>query len=149
MLFRSRPPKYSGKSTPTSPFSLVPVSSQHSFNSLTRGDHSTTHSHLNTYRERAKDLMPPGQESVVILIDYKTTTLRTNPSISTARKVSLFLPLSSPRSHSAPSYITQPYTYSPIPWRIIINFPLLVSLLSPIAGRPNPTHSSHSFTPWA
>lgn len=40
------------------------------------------------YRERAKDLMPPGQESVVILIDYKTTTLRTNPSISTARKVS-------------------------------------------------------------
>ena len=32
--------------------------------------------------------MPPGQESVVILIDYKTTTLRTNPSISTARKVS-------------------------------------------------------------
>jgi len=31
--------------------------------------------------------MPPGQESVVILIDYKTTTLRTNPSVSTARKV--------------------------------------------------------------
>lgn len=39
-------------------------------------------------RERAKDLMPPGQESLVILIDYKRTTLRTNPSISTASKVS-------------------------------------------------------------
>ncbi|THH30236.1 hypothetical protein EUX98_g3960 [Antrodiella citrinella] len=38
-------------------------------------------------QERAKDLMPPGQESVVILIDYKSTTLRTNPSISTASKV--------------------------------------------------------------
>ncbi|KAK7695217.1 hypothetical protein QCA50_002407 [Cerrena zonata] len=43
--------------------------------------------HLVWCLERAKDLMPPGQESVVILIDYKTTTLRTNPSISTARKV--------------------------------------------------------------
>lgn len=37
--------------------------------------------------ERAKDLMPPGQESLVIIVDYKTTTLRTNPSISVARKV--------------------------------------------------------------
>ncbi|CAL1694857.1 unnamed protein product [Somion occarium] len=43
--------------------------------------------HLVWCLERAKDLMPPGQESLVILIDYKTTTLRTNPSISTARKV--------------------------------------------------------------
>ena len=31
--------------------------------------------------------MPPGQESLVIIVDYKSTTLRTNPSISTARKV--------------------------------------------------------------
>jgi len=38
-------------------------------------------------RERAKDLMPPGQESLVIIVDYKSTTLRTNPSISVARKV--------------------------------------------------------------
>jgi len=30
--------------------------------------------------------MPPGQESLVILVDYKSTTLRTNPSISVARK---------------------------------------------------------------
>ena len=40
-----------------------------------------------TSRERAKDLMPPGQESLMILVDYKSTTLRTNPSISVARKV--------------------------------------------------------------
>ena len=39
-----------------------------------------------TFRERAKDLMPPGQESLVILVDYKSTTLRTNPPISVARK---------------------------------------------------------------
>lgn len=38
-------------------------------------------------RERAKDLMPPGQESLVIIVDYKSTTLRTNPSISVASKV--------------------------------------------------------------
>ena len=38
-------------------------------------------------RERAKDLMPPGQESLMIIVDYKSTTLRTNPSISVARKV--------------------------------------------------------------
>lgn len=31
--------------------------------------------------------MPPGQESLVILVDYKSTTLRTNPSISVAAKV--------------------------------------------------------------
>jgi len=39
------------------------------------------------FRERAKDLMPPGQESLMIIVDYKSTTLRTNPSISVARKV--------------------------------------------------------------
>jgi hypothetical protein len=42
---------------------------------------------INDNRERAKDLMPPGQESLMILVDYKSTTLRTNPSISVARKV--------------------------------------------------------------
>lgn len=31
--------------------------------------------------------MPPGQESLVIIVDYKSTTLRTNPSISVASKV--------------------------------------------------------------
>lgn len=43
--------------------------------------------HLVWWLERAKDLMPPGQESLVIIVDYKATTLRTNPSISVARKV--------------------------------------------------------------
>jgi len=38
-------------------------------------------------RERAKDLMPPGQESLVIVVDYKSCTLRTNPSLSVALKV--------------------------------------------------------------
>ena len=32
--------------------------------------------------------MPPGQESLVIIVDYRSVTLRTNPSISVARKVS-------------------------------------------------------------
>lgn len=31
--------------------------------------------------------MPAGQESLVIIVDYASTTLRTNPSISVARKV--------------------------------------------------------------
>ncbi|KAH9166921.1 CRAL/TRIO domain-containing protein [Lactarius sanguifluus] len=43
--------------------------------------------HLVYILERAKDLMPPGQESLMIVVDYKSTTLRTNPSISVARKV--------------------------------------------------------------
>ncbi|TEB32352.1 CRAL/TRIO domain-containing protein [Coprinellus micaceus] len=43
--------------------------------------------HLVWWLERAKDLQPAGQESIVILVDYKSTTLRTNPSISVAGKV--------------------------------------------------------------
>jgi len=43
--------------------------------------------HLVWCLERAKDFMPPGQESLVIIVDYKSTTLRTNPSISIASKV--------------------------------------------------------------
>ncbi|KAH9926388.1 CRAL-TRIO domain-containing protein [Fomitopsis serialis] len=43
--------------------------------------------HLVWWLERAKDMMPPGQDSLVIVVDYKSTTLRTNPSISVARKV--------------------------------------------------------------
>ena len=42
--------------------------------------------------------MPPGQDSLVIIVDYKSATLRTNPSINTARKawlpsLSLYLQL--------------------------------------------------------
>lgn len=43
--------------------------------------------HLVFILERAKDLQPAGQESITILIDYRGTTLRTNPSISIALKV--------------------------------------------------------------
>ncbi|KAH8110589.1 CRAL/TRIO domain-containing protein [Phellopilus nigrolimitatus] len=43
--------------------------------------------HLVWCLERAKDLQPPGVESVAIVVDYKSTTLRTNPSIGIARKV--------------------------------------------------------------
>jgi hypothetical protein len=31
--------------------------------------------------------MPPGQETLMIIVDYKSTTMRTNPSLSVARKV--------------------------------------------------------------
>ena len=71
-------------------FSPTPVLTEHHYHGRLDHafyDHSFPADHDN--RERAKDLMPPGQESLVILIDYKTTTLRTNPSISIARKVSL------------------------------------------------------------
>ncbi|KAJ6541333.1 CRAL-TRIO domain-containing protein, partial [Mycena capillaripes] len=43
--------------------------------------------HLVWCLERAKDLMPLEQESLVIIVDYKSTTLRTNPSIAISRKV--------------------------------------------------------------
>ncbi|KLO20184.1 CRAL/TRIO domain-containing protein [Schizopora paradoxa] len=43
--------------------------------------------HLVWCLERAKDLAPPGQDSICIIVDYKSTTLRTNPSVSVARKV--------------------------------------------------------------
>jgi hypothetical protein len=47
--------------------------------------------HLVFILERAKDMQPLGVESIVILIDYRGTTLRTNPSISIARKVLVIL----------------------------------------------------------
>jgi len=43
--------------------------------------------HLVWCLERAKDLMPPGVESVAIVVDYKSCTLSTSPSISIARQV--------------------------------------------------------------
>ncbi|KAG6329320.1 hypothetical protein ID866_9768 [Astraeus odoratus] len=43
--------------------------------------------HLVWWLERAKDMMPPGQETLVIFVDYKTATLRTNPSVSVAAKM--------------------------------------------------------------
>ncbi|ORY34576.1 CRAL-TRIO domain-containing protein [Naematelia encephala] len=43
--------------------------------------------HLIYNLERAIDFMPPGQEQVAIIIDYKSATSQSNPSISTGRKV--------------------------------------------------------------
>lgn len=43
--------------------------------------------HLIYHLERAIDLMPPGQEQVAIIVDYKSATSQSNPSIGTARKV--------------------------------------------------------------
>ncbi|KAG8830985.1 hypothetical protein FRC17_003940 [Serendipita sp. 399] len=43
--------------------------------------------HLVYVLERAVDLMPEGQDSLVIVVDYRSTTLRSNPSISVAAKV--------------------------------------------------------------
>jgi len=60
-----------------------------------------SHSLIPFHSERAKDLMPPGQESLMIIVDYKTTTLRTNPSISVARKVSE-QPMLEPPDHTHP-----------------------------------------------
>jgi len=50
-------------------------------------DDEKDRNHACMRRERAWDLMPDGQESLVIVVDYKSTTLRTNPSLSVARKV--------------------------------------------------------------
>lgn len=43
--------------------------------------------HLIYILERAIDLMPPGVETVVILVDYQSASTQSNPSIGTARKV--------------------------------------------------------------
>ena len=43
---------------------------------------------ISFHSERARDLMPPGQESLMMIVDYKAVTLRSNPSISAARTVS-------------------------------------------------------------
>ncbi|CAE6334758.1 unnamed protein product [Rhizoctonia solani] len=43
--------------------------------------------HLIFCLERAIDFMPPHQDSMMIIVDYKSTTLKTNPSIGVARKV--------------------------------------------------------------
>ncbi|KAF8531247.1 CRAL-TRIO domain-containing protein [Gautieria morchelliformis] len=56
------------------------------------GNENTTPSprqiqHLVFCLERAIEFMPPGQDSLVIVVDYQSATLRTNPSIGTARKV--------------------------------------------------------------
>ncbi|KAH9854360.1 CRAL/TRIO domain-containing protein [Lenzites betulinus] len=68
--------------------------------------------HLVWCLERAKDLMPPGQESVTIIIDYKSTTLRTSPSVSVGRKV---------------VHLLQNHYVETLGRGIIINLPFLLS----------------------
>ncbi|CAA7265881.1 unnamed protein product [Cyclocybe aegerita] len=68
--------------------------------------------HLVWCLERAKDLMPPGQESLVIIVDYKSTTLRTNPSISIARKV---------------LHILQQHYVETLGRAIVVNLPMLLN----------------------
>ncbi|KIM32396.1 hypothetical protein M408DRAFT_63046 [Serendipita vermifera MAFF 305830] len=43
--------------------------------------------HLVYVLERAIDLMPPGQDTIMIVVDYRSATLRTSPPISQAAKV--------------------------------------------------------------
>ena len=47
-----------------------------------------SHLLMSFYSERALDLMPPSQGTLMMIVDYKAVTLRTNPSISVARTVS-------------------------------------------------------------
>lgn len=56
--------------------------------------------------------MPAGQESLVIIVDYKSTTLRTNPSISVARKV---------------LHILQQHYVETLGRAIVVNLPMLLS----------------------
>lgn len=43
--------------------------------------------HLIFCLERAIDYMPPNQDSMMILVDYRSASLKTNPSVHTAIKV--------------------------------------------------------------
>jgi hypothetical protein len=43
--------------------------------------------HMVYWLERAIDLMPPGQETLALLIDYKNSSSSKNPGVSTGRKV--------------------------------------------------------------
>ncbi|KAA1477222.1 CRAL TRIO domain-containing protein [Dentipellis sp. KUC8613] len=68
--------------------------------------------HLVWVLERAKDLMPPGQESLMIIVDYRSCTLRTNPSISVASKVLTIL---------------QHHYVETLGRAIVVNLPMLLS----------------------
>ncbi|KIJ54367.1 hypothetical protein M422DRAFT_221974 [Sphaerobolus stellatus SS14] len=68
--------------------------------------------HLIFVLERAIDFMPPGQDSLVIVVDYASATLRTNPSIGTARKV---------------LNILQQHYVERLGRAIVVNLPLLLS----------------------
>ncbi|KAF8527435.1 CRAL/TRIO domain-containing protein [Hysterangium stoloniferum] len=68
--------------------------------------------HLIFCLERAIDFMPPGQDSLVIVVDYASTTMRTNPSIGTARKV---------------LHILQQHYVERLGRAIVVNLPMLLN----------------------
>lgn len=77
--------------------------------------------------------MPPGQDSLLILVDYASCTMRTNPSIGTAHRVlvvSLFLVRTLP-SHPAHSFqvltILQQHYVERLGRAIVVNLPLLLN----------------------
>ena len=73
--------------------------------------------------------MPHGQESLVIIVDYKTTTLRTNPSISVARKVSTSLRSSQETEFTGLQVlaILQQHYVETLGRAIVVNLPPLLS----------------------
>jgi hypothetical protein len=73
--------------------------------------------------------MPPGQESLVIIVDYKSTTLRTNPSISVARKVrvsNFYILLSNIRGQQVLHILQQHYVET-LGRALVVNLPMLLS----------------------
>jgi hypothetical protein len=81
-------------------------------------------------RERAKDLMPPGQESLVIIVDYKSCTLRTNPSISMASKVGIWLAHYGSRIDAFPPQvltILQQHYVETLGRALVVNLPYILN----------------------
>lgn len=76
--------------------------------------------------------MPPGQDSCVILVDYKSCSLRTNPSISVARQVLplviLFMRLNAHFSQSTQTlHILQQHYVETLGRALVVNLPRLLS----------------------
>jgi len=72
--------------------------------------------------------MPLGQESLVIIVDYKTTTLRTNPSISVASKVNERLQTAD-HTYPPPQVLTilQQHYVETLGRAIVVNLPTILS----------------------
>jgi len=73
--------------------------------------------------------MPSGQESLVIIVDYKSTTLRTNPSISVARKVGILSVdecIADQKSIQVLTILQQHYVET-LGRALVVNLPVLLS----------------------
>ncbi|PWY99028.1 2-phosphoglycolate phosphatase [Testicularia cyperi] len=75
--------------------------------------------------ERAIDLMPPGVENYAIIIDYKSATSQSNPSLSTARQVANIL-----QNHYV-ERLGRAFVVN-VPWFINAFFTALTPFLDPI-----------------